>query len=134
MGGSPPVSRPTDVINRIVARKMNKSHDAVTRRGIEFLEARQEMNIIDVGCGGGKNLENLAQMVPVGRVTSVNHPRAWSSFHLINERSFDDNGVSVVDSLIFSSVMARSTRSPPSKCTSSQIRPKISGRSSGQQG
>jgi len=74
---------------------MNKSHDAVTRRGIEFLKVRREMSLIDVGCGGGKNIENLVQMVPVGMVTGVGHPRAWSCFHLINERSFDDNRVSV---------------------------------------
>jgi len=113
---------------------MNKSHDAVTRRGIEFLEARREMNLIDVGCGGGKILGDLAHMFSVGRVTVVDHPWVWSHFHLINERSYDDNRVSVVDSLISSSVTARSTRPPPSRRTSSQIRPTISGRSSGLEG
>lgn len=65
--------KPTGAFGRLVARKMNRSHKAVTRWGLDFLDAGDGRMLLDLGCGGGHNLKNLAQLSPSAKVFGADY-------------------------------------------------------------
>lgn len=67
--------KPTGTFGKLVARKMNRSHKAVTRWGLKFLDIGEGDRLLDMGCGGGHNLKNLVRMSPYAKVLGVDYSR-----------------------------------------------------------
>lgn len=65
--------KPTGTFGRLVARKMNRSHNAVTRWGLDFLDIGDGRMLLDLGCGGGHNLKNLVQLSPSAKVLGADY-------------------------------------------------------------
>lgn len=65
--------KPTGAFGRLVARKMNRSHKAVTRWGLDFLDVGDGRLLLDIGCGGGHNLKNLARISPSAMVYGADY-------------------------------------------------------------
>ena len=55
------VKKPTKFVGRIFARMMNNSHSALTDWALTHLPIDQGATVLDVGCGGGRTIEKLAQ-------------------------------------------------------------------------
>ncbi|MCW4024685.1 MAG: class I SAM-dependent methyltransferase [Candidatus Bathyarchaeota archaeon] len=56
---------------KIVAALMNKGHKALTTWGLSYVTIQPDYTILDVGCGGGKTINRLAQQVPQGKVYGI---------------------------------------------------------------
>lgn len=69
------VKKPTGYFGRLVARMMNREHDEVTRWGLEHMKLPGDGFVLDIGCGGGRNLSNLAHLAPLGYIVGVDHSR-----------------------------------------------------------
>lgn len=69
------VKKPTGYFGRLVARKMNREHDEVTRWGLGHIGVPEDGVVLDIGCGGGRNLSNLTRLMPLGHVVGVDHSR-----------------------------------------------------------
>ncbi|MGO4972509.1 class I SAM-dependent methyltransferase [[Clostridium] aminophilum] len=55
---------------RMLAR-MNESHREVTEWGLSHAEFRPEDTILDIGCGGGRTLESMAEKSSKGKLWGV---------------------------------------------------------------
>jgi SAM-dependent methyltransferase len=62
---------PTGRRGRYVARQMNQSHEPLTQWGLTKVKIASNDIILDVGCGGGKTVGRLAQLVPLGKVFGI---------------------------------------------------------------
>jgi SAM-dependent methyltransferase len=62
------VRRPTGWLGRRVTRAMNIGHARLTDWGLRQVRVPDDARILDVGCGGGRTIGKLAQMVPNGKV------------------------------------------------------------------
>ena len=58
---------------RIVAKQMNQRHEPLTTWGLAKSKIEPEDVILDVGCGGGKTINTLAQLTPKGKVFGIDH-------------------------------------------------------------
>jgi SAM-dependent methyltransferase len=67
--------RPKGTFGRMVARRMNRSHEGVTLWGLQFLDVSGGGRLLDIGCGGGRNLRNLTRIYPDSMVVGVDHSR-----------------------------------------------------------
>ena len=49
------------------------SHEELAVWALPFLPIKSDARILDIGCGGGANLERLLQRVPEGHVTGIDY-------------------------------------------------------------
>jgi len=68
--------RPVWLPGRILARHMNSTHYELTRWGLSHLQVSPESVILDVGCGGGRTIQQLALLAPNGKVFGIDYSNA----------------------------------------------------------
>lgn len=68
--------RPAWLPGRILARHMNSTHYELTKWGLSHLQVSPESVILDVGCGGGKTIHQLALLAPNGRISGIDYSNA----------------------------------------------------------
>jgi SAM-dependent methyltransferase len=64
---------PTGAAGRIVAEFMNKEHSALSTWGLRYVRIEPDYTVLDVGCGGGKNIGRLAKKVVRGKVYGLDY-------------------------------------------------------------
>ncbi len=64
---------PTGEDGKKVAESMNRGHEPLTLWGLSHLTIKPNWAILDVGCGGGKTLNRLAQLAPKGKIYGIDH-------------------------------------------------------------
>jgi len=67
------VRKPTRWVGRFFVWTMNQSHSALTDWGLAHVEIAKDATILDVGCGGGRTIQKLAQAASAGRVVGVDY-------------------------------------------------------------
>jgi len=65
--------RPTGRRGRFVAALMNRGHKPLTLWGLTHVNIEPNYVILDVGCGGGKSVNRLAQKAPLGKVFGIDY-------------------------------------------------------------
>jgi len=68
--------KPAWVPGRILARHMNSSHYKLTTWGLSHLQVSPDSVILDVGCGGGRTIQQLALLAPNGKVSGIDYSKA----------------------------------------------------------
>jgi ubiquinone/menaquinone biosynthesis C-methylase UbiE len=58
---------------RLVATMMNQHHEDLTLWGLAKVSIGSKDMILDVGCGGGKTVNKLAQLTPQGKVFGIDY-------------------------------------------------------------
>ncbi|HET9401589.1 MAG TPA: class I SAM-dependent methyltransferase [Candidatus Acidoferrales bacterium] len=67
------VRKPSRWLGRPFAWLMNSSHSALTDWGLEHATIKPDFAILDVGCGGGRTIQKLADMAPNGHVSGIDY-------------------------------------------------------------
>jgi SAM-dependent methyltransferase len=67
------VRKPDRFIGPLFARLMNRSHSKLTDWGLSHVRIAKAFHILDVGCGGGRTIEKLAAMAPIGKIYGVDY-------------------------------------------------------------
>jgi ubiquinone/menaquinone biosynthesis C-methylase UbiE len=65
--------RPEGLGGRVMLSMMNFGHNANALWGLSHIEIAPAARILDIGCGGGKNIGNLLGRAPQGRVWGVDY-------------------------------------------------------------
>jgi ubiquinone/menaquinone biosynthesis C-methylase UbiE len=65
--------KPQGLVGRLLVTMMNLGHTSLSRWGLEHLEIRPGDHILDIGCGGGKNVERMLRRAPEGRVCGLDY-------------------------------------------------------------
>ncbi len=55
---------------------MNRSHSGLTSWGLEHVQVGKRDTVLDVGCGGGRTVQKLANMADLGKVHGVDYAEA----------------------------------------------------------
>ena len=64
---------PKGLLGKIVGSLMNLNHSSIYRWGVESLTPDQGATVLDIGCGGGAAIKNLAAQIPDGTVYGIDH-------------------------------------------------------------
>jgi SAM-dependent methyltransferase len=89
------VRKPSGRLGRAVVSRMNLSHAALTDWGLQQVRIEPSFTILDVGCGGGRTIRELAGIVTAGRVFGVDYSMA--SVEASRETNRDAVGAGRVD-------------------------------------
>ena len=65
--------KPSGRFGRFVGRTMNVGHGKVRRWGLGHIAIEPDAVILDIGCGGGKAVQELAMSAPNGKVYGVDY-------------------------------------------------------------
>lgn len=67
------ISKPTGLCGRIMLTLMNAGHGPLSQWGFSHIHVANDAAVLDIGCGGGANIQRLLQMSPYGRVLGVDN-------------------------------------------------------------
>lgn len=65
--------KPEGFLGKMMLRGMNSGHAKMADWGLDHLQRVDPENIVDLGCGGGRNAGELLRRYPKARVTAVDY-------------------------------------------------------------
>ena len=66
-------ARPEGRLGKLILSTMNSGHAALADWGMKYLPETDAGQVIDLGCGGGRNAGELLKKYPSAHVTAVDH-------------------------------------------------------------
>lgn len=85
---------PTGKQGKIIAAKMNKGHYELTTWGLSHVTIEPTFTILDIGFGGGKTINRLADRVPQGKVYGIDYsPDMVECAKKVNKKYVENNKV-----------------------------------------
>lgn len=66
----------SNILGKIQLKDMNKRHNNLALWGLEHINLTDKGKILDIGCGGGKNLANLLNQAPNAKIYGVDYSKA----------------------------------------------------------
>ena len=66
-------ARPEGWLGRFALRMMNLTHTPMARWNLSFIDFQPDWTILDVGCGGGKNIARMLKRCPQGQVYGIDY-------------------------------------------------------------
>ena len=65
--------KPSGRYGRLLARGMNIGHSGLTRWGLGFIDIASDIDVLDIGCGGGRTIGRLAGIATGGKVVGIDY-------------------------------------------------------------
>ena len=66
-------ARPEGWLGRFALRMMNLTHTPMAQWNLSFIDFQPDWTILDVGCGGGKNIARMLKRCPQGQVYGIDY-------------------------------------------------------------
>jgi ubiquinone/menaquinone biosynthesis C-methylase UbiE len=89
---------PTGPQGRIVAESMNRHHAQLTLWGLTKVAIGSDYTVLDVGSGGGKTINKLAQLSPKGKIFGIDYSPDMVNFSRdINKTLIAQNRVEIIE-------------------------------------
>ena len=65
--------KPSGRFGRFLATGMNFGHSGLTKWGLGFIDIKSDIDVLDIGCGGGKTVKQLAGITTDGKVVGIDY-------------------------------------------------------------
>ena len=65
--------KPSGRFGRFLATGMNFGHSGPTKWALGFIEIKSDIDVLDIGCGGGKTVKQLAGIATDGKVVGIDY-------------------------------------------------------------
>ena len=90
--------KPEGKLGHEILDRMNKSHETMARWGVSHFNIDETDKILDIGCGGGKNLERFAKQIGKdGCVVGIDYSEVSVEKSTdLNKQAIDDGKVKVL--------------------------------------
>ncbi|MBR3139333.1 MAG: class I SAM-dependent methyltransferase [Methanobrevibacter sp.] len=90
--------KPVGELGHEILDRMNKSHESMAQWGVEHFEIKPDSKILDIGCGGGRNIERFAEQISDdGRVVGIDYSEVSVEKSIkLNQKSIDNGNVNVL--------------------------------------
>jgi SAM-dependent methyltransferase len=90
--------RPTGRRGRFVAALMNRGHQPLSLWGLTHVNIEPDYVVLDVGCGGGKTVNRLAQRVVLGKVFGLDYSADMVKYSKkVNKKLIAENRVEIIE-------------------------------------
>ena len=84
--------RPTGHFGKVIAARMNKEHYELTSWGLAHVTIKPDFTVLDVGCGGGKTVNRLTELVPQGKVYGIDYSPDMVEYAQKVNKKYVENG------------------------------------------
>ena len=95
------VRYPRGIFGRKVAKRMNKGHASLAEWGLSNIELIADMKILDIGCGGGANVNCFAKILTNGKVFGIDYsPTSVKVSKEINKKCIEEGVVEISENSV----------------------------------
>ena len=89
--------KPVGKLGHKILERMNNSHELMAQWGVSHFDIHEGDMILDIGCGGGKNIERFAKQIIKGKVFGIDYSEVSVKMSIeLNRKAIDDGKVEVV--------------------------------------
>ncbi len=89
-------SKPSGIIGGLIGSLMNMNHSNIYRWGLRSVSLDSHSTALDIGCGGGEVIRQMAAKIPNGKVYGIDHsPEMVNLSRKVNKSLFENNRVEV---------------------------------------
>lgn len=86
--------KPVGELGHQILDRMNKSHESMAQWGVTHFTIKNDSKILDIGCGGGKNLERFAlQISDEGKVVGIDYSQVSVEKSIALNKNNVDKGI-----------------------------------------
>lgn len=86
--------KPVGELGHQILDRMNKSHESMAQWGVSHFEVNEDSKVLDIGCGGGKNIERFAKQISrSGRVVGIDYSEVSVEKSVKLNQKFIDEGI-----------------------------------------
>jgi ubiquinone/menaquinone biosynthesis C-methylase UbiE len=64
---------PKRIFGKFMVKSMNKHHSDMADWGTSHISIKSDYYILDIGCGGGKNINNFAKQINEGKIFGIDY-------------------------------------------------------------
>jgi SAM-dependent methyltransferase len=88
--------KPASLPGRAFLWIMNRSHAGVTDWGLEHVSIGKDFTVLDIGCGGGRTVQTLAEAASAGKVFGIDYSaESVASSRRLNSRLIEGGRVEI---------------------------------------
>ncbi|SDA62889.1 class I SAM-dependent methyltransferase [Methanobrevibacter millerae] len=89
--------KPVGELGEKILDRMNESHESMAVWGVSHFEVNEDDIILDIGCGGGRNLERFAEQIDSGKVVGIDYSVVSVEKSAdLNEKAIEEGKVEVI--------------------------------------
>ena len=89
--------KPVGELGEKILDRMNESHESMAVWGVSHFEVNEDDIILDIGCGGGRNLERFAEQIDSGKVVGIDYSEVSVEKSAdLNEKAIEEGKVEVI--------------------------------------
>lgn len=89
--------KPVGELGHQILDRMNNSHEAMAQWGVSHFEVKDDSKILDIGCGGGRNIQRFAEQISEnGRVVGIDYSEVSVEKSIELNKDAIDNGIANV--------------------------------------
>ena len=89
--------KPVGELGNQILDRMNESHETMAVWGVSHFDIAESDVILDIGCGGGRNIERFAAQVSSGRVIGIDYSEvSVEKSSQLNRKAIDEGKVEVI--------------------------------------
>ena len=94
--------KPVGELGHQILDRMNESHESMAQWGVTHFEINEDSKILDIGCGGGRNIERFAgQISENGRVVGIDYSEvSVEKSTKLNQDAIDAGKVNVLQASV----------------------------------
>ncbi len=65
--------KPEGFGGRLMIKSMNLGHSPLSKWGVSHVKTERDFHVLDIGCGGGKNIQRWLELCPDGMVKGIDY-------------------------------------------------------------
>ena len=90
--------KPVGKLGHKILDRMNESHESMAQWGVTHFEISEDSKILDIGCGGGRNIQRFADQISEnGRVVGIDYSEvSVEKSTKLNQEAIDRGTVNVL--------------------------------------
>ncbi len=89
--------KPIGELGHQILDRMNKSHERMAQWGVSHFDIKGDELILDIGCGGGRNIERFAAKITAGKVVGLDYSEVSVEKSIqLNREAIDEGKVKVI--------------------------------------
>ena len=93
--------KPVGELGHQILDRMNKSHESMAQWGVSHFQIDEDDVILDIGCGGGRNLERFAEQITTGKVWGIDYSEVSVEKSInFNQHAIDEGKVEVIQASV----------------------------------
>ena len=94
--------KPVGELGHQILDRMNKSHEEMAIWGVSHFEINEDSKILDIGCGGGRNIQRFAEEISDnGRVVGIDYSEVSVEKSIeLNKKAIENGNVNVLQASV----------------------------------